>query len=442
MKKKLALLLIAVMILVPGCSTKIAGTAKEDVKEKKAQNATLDPKNPVKVTFYSYSLSYPTMKAGMEHLIKEFNDTVGKEKGVIVEGIVDESFTKYKSDIAAGNQVDVIQHTFSGLDESKEGLGLSAYEDIFPENELKDHFSNIVPNALKLGQLDGKTYGLAFTFSTPVLYINGKLFEEAGLDPKNPPKTWKDVKEYAMAIKEKTGKDGFGLAPDNGWVSEGVIYSNGGDILSEDRSEALAGSKASVDAYKMWQDLYQSGAHGQGSDKELMEQFMAGNLGMQLQSTSMLSGYQAAAKAAGWELYGSAMPGFEGKEAVPVNSGSALAVRSDSPEKSLAIWEFVKFVTGPRGYTIITSEIGYLPLRTDVADDPKYLKDFIDQNPIIKTNLEQLERIRPVTIWPAQNAQELKTIYTDATVKSVTSSEDVGAIMQDAQNRMNELLKK
>ena len=35
------------------------------------------------------------------------------------------------------------------------------------------------------------------------------LFEQAGLDPDNPPTTWDEVREAAKTITEKTGKAGF-----------------------------------------------------------------------------------------------------------------------------------------------------------------------------------------------------------------------------------------
>jgi len=406
-----------------------------------ADSSLLDPANPVTISFYSYSLSYPTMRPGIEHLINEFNDTTGKEKGVVVAPVEDATFSKYQSDIAAGEKVNVIQHTFSTLDLSRQDLGLVAYEDIFPADEMTEHLSHMYENAIELGKLDGKTYALAFTFSTPILYINGKLFEEAGLDPNKPPTTWSQVIEYSKIIKEKTGVPGFGLAPNNGWVTEGLFFSNGADILNSDKTEAVFAAPEGVEAIKMWQEFYQSGAHAVGADTEVAEQFMAGALGMQLQSTSMLSGFKQASEAGGWELYGAEMPAFEGKTAIPVNSGSALAVRSSSALESAAIWEFIKFVTGPVGYTIITSEVGYLPLNKEIVNDPQYLKSFIDENPLMSTNLNQLTRLRPVTIWPADICIEARTIFNDTIVQAVTTNGDVSQILTEAQNRINELLK-
>ena len=319
-------------------------------------------------------------------------------------------------------------------------LGIQAYEDVFPEDELKAHFEGISENALSLGKIDGKTYGLAFTFSTPILYINGKLFEEAGLDPNQPPKTWDEMLEMAKTIKEKTGVDGFGLAPDNGWVTEGIVYTAGSDMVNEDKTEAVFANDNTVKAFELWKEFYTEGCAAKGTDSELSQQLMAGNLAMHIQSTSMLSGFKSASEAGDWELYGAAMPGLNGNDAVPVNSGSCLAVRPDSEQKAQAIWEFIKYATGNDGYTIITSEIGYLPLRTELADDPKYLKSYVDENPLLKINLEQLKEIRPVTIWPGDVATEAFTIFRDATVEAITTDADVKEVLDKAQDDINQLL--
>ncbi|MEF3310507.1 ABC transporter substrate-binding protein [Paenibacillus sp. GYB004] len=406
-----------------------------------AELGKLDPGKPTKVTFYSYSLAYPTMKAGMEQLIREFNETVGKEKGVVVEGVADASFQQFKADISAGKQVDVVQHAFGPLDSSRLTLGFKAYEDVFPKDVLDEHFKGISNNALELGKIDGKMYGLAFTFSTPIVFLNGKLFQEAGLDPAKPPQTWEDIKAASLKIKAATGKDGFGLAPNNGWITEGLILSNGGEVLAKDRKSVTFGEDAGVKAMQMWKDLYQNGAHAKGSDAELSEQFMAGNLGMFVTSTALHSGFKKASEAGGWKLYGAGLPRFGDKPAVPVNSGSVLAIRPDNPVKSAAVWEFVQFVTGNRGYTIITSSVGYLPLRTALADDPNYLKSFVDQNPLYKINLAQLEQIKPVAIWPGEYATEISTAFSDAVAKTIMTNEDAAATLKKAQTEINALLK-
>ena len=94
---------------------------------------------------------------------------------------------------------------------------------------------NFLPNVLALAQTDdGKQIGVPYSISVPVLFINPELFTKAGLDPKNPPKTWKEVASAAKQIKEKTGDVGFFMQEyaDN-WAQQAIIESNGGSMLKK-----------------------------------------------------------------------------------------------------------------------------------------------------------------------------------------------------------------
>lgn len=49
---------------------------------------------------------------------------------------------------------------------------------------------------------DGTMLSFPYNSSSPILYYNKDLFEEAGLDPETPPTTWPEVFEAARTIKE------------------------------------------------------------------------------------------------------------------------------------------------------------------------------------------------------------------------------------------------
>ncbi len=455
--KRIFSLLLAFCILtlsISACSTNTnSGT---DVSDNSAAASVSTPggatastdadsesnEEPITLNFYSYSLVAEPAKSTMEAIINGFNETVGAEKNIVVQGVPDDTFTVFRADIAAGKNVDVVQHVFGILDASQAELGFNAYEDIFPADEYAEHIQGISENALTLGQIDGKTYGLAFTFSTPMLYINKTIFEEAGLDPESPPTTWEEVLACSEQIYDVTGKNGFMLTPDNGWITDGIFYSNGADILNGDRSEAVFAGAEGIEAIEVWKQIYQSDSSPKVTVNESYELFASGSVGMFLTTTALLGLYKSSAEAGGWELGGAAMPAFEGNTAVPVNSGSCLAVRvdPDDTERAAAIWEFIKYATSAESYTLITSQIGYLPLRTDIADDPAYLKDFVDANPLMKINLEQLQNIRSVTIWPAETAMQTSELFTNTIVRAITTDEDVAAVLSEGQEEINSLL--
>src|SRR5690606_2198913 len=62
---------------------------------------------------------------------------------------------------------------------------------------------------------DGNMLSMPFNSSTPILYYNKTVFEKAGLDPEQPPKTWAEVEEFSRKIMES------GAAPcgvTTGWI--------------------------------------------------------------------------------------------------------------------------------------------------------------------------------------------------------------------------------
>jgi multiple sugar transport system substrate-binding protein len=67
------------------------------------------------------------------------------------------------------------------------------------------------PGAMKSVTWQGKAYGVPSNNETMAFIWNARLFKEAGLDPEKAPETWDDVVAYSKQIKEKTGKNGYGL---------------------------------------------------------------------------------------------------------------------------------------------------------------------------------------------------------------------------------------
>jgi multiple sugar transport system substrate-binding protein len=192
----------------------------------------------------------------------------------------------------------------------------------------------------------------------------------------------------------------------------------------------------------MWRDLYQSGTHSKFTEGEAIEAWLGGQLGMYLQSSALYNASNGAAQAGGWDLRAAAMPSFDDIPTVPVNSGSALFVFSQDPVKQRAAWEFIKYVTSAEGYTTIVQDMGYVPLRPAIVDDPQYLQAFAQENPYLAINLDQLTRLHPWVSMPGPNYRQIVTIMMDAMFQAISTEgdADVAAVMQEAQTRAQELM--
>jgi multiple sugar transport system substrate-binding protein len=309
---------------------------------------------PVEITFYDYNLASAGNGAdATRKLLAEFMaaNPLIRVKGVAVP--VEGFSGRVQADIAARRPVDLAQLAFSDLDFAAHSLGARPLEDLVPAAELAADFQGMSPTGLKLGVLDGKTYGLAYTFSTPVLFYNATLFKAAGLDPDHPPRTWAEVKQAALAIKAKTGKGGLitGILGPTAfdWLFQGVVRSNGGEVISRDRRTLTFAQPPAVQAVEMLRDLNDSGALVNLQLNSALEAMAAGDMGMYLQ-TSAIQAFLVNGAKGRFELRDTTMPSFGDKPVRPNNSGSALVILSDDPMRQRAAWELMKFLTSSSPY--------------------------------------------------------------------------------------------
>lgn len=412
-----------------------------------AQGSFLPPlkkDQQVTISFYNYNLASAGIGAeGTKQLISEFE---AANPNIKVEGVPapsNEILARLQADVVAGRTPDVAQIVFADYEFAINNLGVKALEDLISPRELQAHYIGLHPRGLALAQLNKKTYGLPYVFSTPVLFYNAEVFKAAGLDPNKPPRTWKEVKQYALQIKNKANKAGIFVACHGAfdWMFQSILLSNGGRVLSEDRKSLSFAEAPALEAIKMLRDLVDSGAHPNLAAADAQAAMAAGNLGMYLQ-TSALQNFLLNSAKDKFELRAAKMPAFGTKTARPVNSGSGVFIMAKDPLKQRAAWELMKFLTSKRGYTIIASKIGYLPLRTEIVKDPAYLGAWVKDNPLILPNLEQLDRLSPWVPLPGQNYKQITKVMMDALDQSVFGKDDPEKLMRDAQERASGLLPK
>lgn len=395
------------------------------------------------ILHYNYNLA--TAGIGREatlELIEAFEKANPLIKVEPIGAPSNEVLSRVQADMVAGQDVDVAQLVFRDLIYAAEQLGAQPLEDVAGK-ELADHAAGFVPSGLALGEVDGKTYGLAYVFSTPVMFINRTLFEQAGLDPDQPPRTWDDVKAAGIAIAEKTGKHGFfpgAYGPTDGtFVYQSIVMSNGGKV--RDGNTLTFADKDQADAVAMLRDLVDAGAHARIDVGAHLDTFQSGNLGMFLYTSAVLNRLETSS-VGNYDLGIAPMPSFGEKPTAPTNSGSANFMFSQDPVKQRAAWELMKFLSSDEAYTTITTKIGYLPLRLGTLDDPRYLKDWIEANPKYRANLEQLERLTPNVAFGGPNYRQVENMMKDAMTEAVFGTGDPREVLRAAQERAQPLMPK
>jgi multiple sugar transport system substrate-binding protein len=157
--------------------------------------------------------------------------------------------------------------------------------------------SEFWPAAIQSASWKGKVYGVPTNNETMAFIWNAALFEEAGLDPDKPPATWDDVVAFSKLIKEKTGKNGYGLvaranAGNTPYRFMPQVWGYGGGALDEasdhptfqkvllDNAGSRAALQISYDMYVRDKSVPRSALTNTQTENE--DPFVAGQLGMMI----------------------------------------------------------------------------------------------------------------------------------------------------------------
>ncbi len=158
----------------------------------------------------------------------------------------------------------------------------------------------INPDLLELCTVDGKVYGLPQSVYAQGLYINKKLFKEAGLVNEDgsikTPDTYDEVAEFSQIIKEKTGRSGYIIPTTNncgGWHFLNIAWSHGTDFMQQKNGkwEATFNTESTKKALQWIKDL--KWKYNAFVDDSLLDQqgiyknFAAGNAAMMFANPPM-----------------------------------------------------------------------------------------------------------------------------------------------------------
>ncbi|GAB3300946.1 extracellular solute-binding protein [Epidermidibacterium keratini] len=448
-----SLLVVAVACLLAGCSITSSSGAGSDSAPSPTIAELPDDEN-VTIVFESYNYGSAGAWADtFTALIADFEaqhpniDVVAQKPQGSSPNPASDTISSIQTQITAGSPPDVAQLGFSDLDFTINGLGAANLDELIGKDKVDALFDEgdypFYQPVRDLGTWEGATYGVPFVLSTPVLYYNATLFEQAGLDPTDPPATWDEVSQAAQQITGTTGKGGIYVdcltksAKD--WCFQSLVRSNGGTVISSDRTTLTYDDPAVAEVTDVMAQMVTDGSFPALAQMQAVEAFAAGELGMILESSAIQGTFAAGAKS-GWKLQAASLPSFGDKPAVPTNSGAALYLFADDPLKQAAGWELINYLTSPEAYVTIANGIGYLPLREGMTEGSGQLKEWYDQNPLVAPNLKQLAAIEPWVSMPGDSYLQIRDGMMDAVESIVFSGAEPQTTLQQAAEAGAELM--
>ena len=145
---------------------------------------------------------------------------------------------------------------------------------------------------------DGKVFALPKDHDTIALLYNKAIFDKYGVDYPTDAWTWEDMYEAAKKITEGSNGDVYGMAMNtsnnqDGWYN--LIYSYGGNVVSEDHKTTAIGSDEAKAGMEMMRKLLTVGApQSVVAETGTDSLFQSGKVGMITQGSWMINAFYTA----------------------------------------------------------------------------------------------------------------------------------------------------
>ncbi|MDF3287912.1 ABC transporter substrate-binding protein [Streptomyces silvisoli] len=314
-------------------------------------SAPLDPKTKVTITI---DCMPPATK---KPELKEWNEDVAafhrSYPNVTVEGRSTtgqcEDPAAFAAQLKGGTEPDVFYTYFTDLPQV---LDAGQAADITPYVTARTvpTLGDIDPTVLNVLKDGGKLYALPTSDYTMGVLINRRLFQQAGLNPDQPPTTWAEVRADARAIaKLGNGIAGYGeysAGNNGGWHFTAEMYGLGGNVVNS------TGTKADVDnatGRQILQTLHEmrwtDDSMGQTQLLkwgDLQKEMVAGKLGMFLAAPDDIT-YMVETLGGHYEDYG--MGPMPGGHATLFGGNDYMFKKTDSPDQIKAGIAWLNFKT-------------------------------------------------------------------------------------------------
>lgn len=449
MKKAMSLcLVLAVMASLASCgnsasttsssSSETSSAASSESSSETAVSSDAGNGDTVELTYW-YAWT-DKIQENNENLVAKFNETVGAEKGIHVtaeyQGSYADVHQKLQAAYVAGDTPDVTVMEIASIGPfAKNGVIQPLDSYIERDNvDMSDFFDGLMVNC----EVDGTYYGLPYLRSTPILYMNTTLLEQAGLDPAGP-SNWDELADYCRTVKEKTGAYGLSMYSYI-WTFEAFMMEQGSSVLNADETACNIDSDECRYVMHFFQDLAQEGAircvAGEDSSK-VDTDYINQNTAMWMTSTANLTSVLSVADENGFEVNTCFIP--ENKTYGVPTGGCNLVMSSIIPdEEKEASWEFIKWMTATDQSAYASAYTGYVP-NSKSAAATETITNLWKSTPQFKVALDQLELYaqgRPKTTAYSQVQDALVAMMDACWVNGA----DVDSTVAETAKKCNDLL--
>lgn len=361
------------------------------------------PGGPITVEFW-HSQQSPNEQA-VQRIVDEFNASQSQYRvEAIFQGSYSESLNKLIASLPSGNIPALIQTADVSTQIMIDG-GLTTPIQEFVDEEGYD-LSDFDPKALAYYTVGDTLRAMPFNPSGPILIYDRQLFEDAGLDPDQPPRTFDEVRSFSEQLVRRNDQGEvtrYGIALqvspslfEQMLAKQNALYVNNGNGREGRATEAVFDSEEGKRIIQWWDEMVDEGLArsfaGTQSDLDALLALARRQAVMAIGSTAVLGAAVATLTEFGipTDRFGTGFLPAPANDGGIIVGGGALWVVNERPEEEQrGAWEFLKFAMTPEQQAQWHADTGYFPARLSAYDLPPAVQ-VQDEFPQFATAVEQL----------------------------------------------------
>ena len=362
----------------------------------------------------------------------------------IYAGSYTDALTKAMTAARGGNapQLSVLLSTdmFTLIDQDL----IEPFDDFVSEDEGKEWFGSFYPAFMLNSQTGGKTWGIPFQRSTPVMYWNKEAFEEAGLDPDVAPATWEDMVEFGKKLTKKDENGNvtqWGLRiPMDGfpyWLFQGLSTPAGAILANQDGNETNFDDPKVVEALQFLVDLqkeYKITEEGVTAWAATPKAFFEREAAMVWTTTGNLTNIRTNAP---FDFGVGFLPKKE-RYGAPTGGGNFVIFKDASEEQKKAAVDFVKWMSAPEQAAKWSIATGYVA-PTPAAWETDAMKAYAQDVPQAAVARDQLDYA--VAELSTYENQRVTNFLNDAIHAAIAGEKTPEDALKEAQEQADRVLK-
>lgn len=341
----------------------------------------------------------------------------------VAQGNYRELLPKLETALKAGAAPALAQLEFTqfpALADAGQLTDLSRAVDALPDALQGD----IYPAVWKTGQMGGRTYGLPWNVSVPVLMYNAGTIKRSGLSF---PNTWTGLETASRTLA--TGGRRPLVAAADAWTFEANVLSRGGTLVDGNRPN-LNGPDA-LDALTQLARMSAAGqAQPRGLDEALRAAFDFAR-GQNVFVLASVANWTDARKLPFFQLGIAPFPcEKEGKCTVPLGGGTLVVPRGTSAQEQAGALAFWQYLMEPARLNTWVQATAYVPPRRAALPA---LEGWYVKNPQLRAAHAQIARAVPRPTTP-QYAEWIPLLE-NAIEKATTGQLSARAALDEAQRK-------